>query len=195
MAFPIDLSGIGGLFTGIQDAIGVLLSTVQEVFDDIHTFYPRASDLIASIVAEVDAWKDFRHTFAASFKNRVINVESVAKKLRGILTGLQTALEALKDIRQHLRKPDPVSPSDLGKSRNPIVKAIGKILDALEAVSQFVVRLTAILEDLEKIVDAARGIRLAVENLDSIFLSQKNPRERVRLAGGGSIRIRVGSLH
>jgi hypothetical protein len=76
----------------------------------------------------------------------------------------------------------------LAKGLTKIFGVLVLVTDALESVSRTI-------DDLQVILDEITRLRLEIEKLDTVFLSQSNARERVKLADGKVIRIRVGKLH
>jgi len=193
----IDFGRLGLGLGGITDAIGQLIQEAEDTFTAVHTIVPRTRDIIAQVQSEVTAWSTFTHAFPDLFANRVINIESTRRRLRGILAGLAESWERIKDIGELLKEPTTTVGfvHSLESSRNPFVRGIGRTIRLLLVVRVYVEKVSAILDDLEQIINEAKAIRLAVENVEAIFLKQSNPRQRVQLANGNTIRIRVGSLH
>jgi hypothetical protein len=70
-----------------------------------------------------------------------------------------------------------------------------KILGFLAILIGVTESIEALIDDLTEILDAVRGIREEITEGSTVFLQQKNSRKALALKDGGSIRIRVGSLH
>jgi hypothetical protein len=167
--------------------------------------------LVDSILAEIAAWKNFKENVA--IRTRVINVKKAIDKTEELWQQIVAAKDAVIDLWKQLKTKfelggNPTEEAeeaikDLEKSgirdllsKFPkLLKAFEKVLGFVALVADALETIISAIEDLQKIVDALAGLRREVEELDTVFLSQRNPRKTIRLAGGGSIKIRVGNLH
>jgi hypothetical protein len=140
-----------------------------------------------------------------------VNVEKAVTKTRALIEGIGASWRSIVDIARQFRKPiqDPASEAEVASEEIATARSVVQLLEAFPRlarglgrlivwagfVAQFLEQMSSVVDDLQQILDEVRRLRLAVEDLDTIFLSQKNKRQRVRLDDGNVIRIRIGSLH
>lgn len=208
-------------FSGIFDAIKTFLGPFGQLIDKIkdgatHLLNIRSSieKLRTSILEEIAGFKNFKQDIRV--KQRVVNLETAIAKTRDVIQGIPEAWNSIKDIITQIREKfsestgttDAAAEAEavatdieeggakalltkfpkLAKALEKVVVVVGLIVDALKFVSD-------IVDDLQTIVDEVKRLRLEIEKLDSIFLPQSNKRKTLKLADGGSIRVRVGKLH
>jgi len=204
-----DLPALLARLQGALGPFGVLWKKGQAVVDALDTLVPRGRDLVEAIIAEAGQWKRFKEN--AAIKTRVINVGRAIDKSRALIDGIGSSWRAIQDIVKQFKKPlkNPLTEATevteeivTAKSITRLLEAFPRLARGLERASvwlgfaaEFLEQLSAVLDDLKQILDEITRLRLAVEELDTIFLSQKNRRQRIRLPDGNVIRIRVGSLH
>lgn len=212
-----DLSAVYARVIKFLGPVGKVIDLGVSAIKRLGTIVQRQTKLMDDAVKEFQAWRNFKEDIR--LKSRVVNLESAITKTRALIEGIPAAWHAIVDIvKDFRRKLDPVGAEtaenieiagDLGKVEEgtgeiltkllnkfpKLLKGLeraaiilGLILDALESLSK-------LIDDLQVILDEITRLRLEIEKLDSIFLSQDNKRERVKLADGKTIRIRLGKLH
>jgi hypothetical protein len=190
---------------------GKLLDIIGKFWTNLTTLGERTSKLFQSILAEITAWRNFKEDI--SFRTRVINVKRAIEKSQEFIDQLKLAWGAIKDLVQNLKGKfqtagDPVGDAkaavdDIESSGfKGILEKFPKLAKGLEKVLGFVALLADALEsissgidDLQAILDTITAIREEVETGSTVFLGQTNARRTVKLADGGTIKIRVGNLH
>jgi len=133
------------------------------------------------------------------------NVKTTFKHLTGVIGAGQNLFESIKgeidgwkNFREDIRLKSRVVNLEIAfrKTRDLILGIPASWRAVIDIFSQ--VR-KAIAKDVAAEEGAAllelKALRLEIEKLDTIFLSQSNKRKRLKLANGKSIRIRVGKLH
>jgi uncharacterized phage infection (PIP) family protein YhgE len=190
---------------------GKLFDLLGHFWTNITTLWTDIDKLVTSIRAEISAWKNFKESI--NFRSRVINLKIAIEKSEDFIRELARAKDSIMELWTTLKGKfettgDPAAEAedavkDIEQSGlKDILAKFPKLLKGAEKVLGFVAIVTDALEsiitgvhDLQTIVDTLRDIREEIESLATVFLSQKNPRRRVRLADGSTMRIRVGSLH
>jgi hypothetical protein len=189
--------------------LGSLVDKFKETYTHLFNIVGDATKLINSIKAEIDAWVHFKQDIR--FKQRVINLEKAIAKTRDLIVGLRDSWHAILGLINELKTSQLPNPEEAAAEvaegaesggAKALLEAFPKIARGLTKLLEFLTFAIAILEiisksilDFQTLVDEAKRIRLEIEKLDTIFLQQDNKRKRIKLADGGSIRIRVGHLH
>ena len=207
------------VFTPIVSAIESLFDPVRKIVTAVKTavghvlgIYSAAVKLKDSVLEEIDAWKNFKQDIR--LKQRVVNLEIAIQKTRDLIEGIPAAwhsiVDIVKTVQANLKDTNPQSAvedleAELQEGADSIrtllskfprlLKAFEKVLGVVAIVFTALERVADVVDDLQTIVDETKRIRLEIEKLDTIFLSQSNKRKTLKLADGSSIRIRVGSLH
>lgn len=208
--FGIDF---GSLFSAVKNFLGPLgqiWDKIGEAWTHLQTIGQRATQLKDSIVEEIDGWKNFKSDIR--LKQRVVQIESAIEKTRALIEGIPAAwraiLDLIKQAKDQLNVQNPVEEAQaittdieeggiktlltrfpaLARACERVLAFLGIVVTALEAISN-------VVDDFQTIVDEMKRLRLEIEKLDTIFLSQSNKRRRLKLADGSTIRIRVGHLH
>jgi hypothetical protein len=192
--------------------LGTLFDHLKSVYVGITNVYSDADKLATSIRDEIDAWRNFKQDIR--IRQRVVQVERAIEKTRDLIEGIPAAWRALLDIISEIK-------SQIAGQENPIEEAestvediessggISGILSKFPAFARALEKLLGVLAlivtalesiskgiaDIQTIVDELKAIRLEIEKLDTIFLSQSNKRKTLKLADGSTIRVRVGNLH
>jgi hypothetical protein len=191
--------------------LGKLWDKIVEAWNHITNIIGDSQHLIDTIAGEIDGWKNFKQDIR--IKQRVINLEKAIQKTEELFQGIPDSWHAIQDLVKEIKgklnvaRPSPAEveaiEGDLEKGgisnllkRFPALarffeKALGFVtllVDALESIANAI-------GDLQIIADEAKRIRLEIEQLDTIFLQQKNQRKTLKLSDGKTIRIRIGSLH
>jgi hypothetical protein len=200
-------SSVKGFFGKIGDVVSVkniqaILGDLGKLFTNVKTTFAHLTGVIGagqhlfdSVVGEVDGWKNFKEDIR--LKSRVINLESAITKTRDLILGIPASWRAVLDIFSQVRK---AIAKDVAAEEGAALLAIetaglSEIAVAIGIFYQVLSFVADMISDIQTIVDELKALRLEVEKLDTIFLSQSNKRKRLKLANGKSIRIRVGKLH
>ncbi len=209
--FGIDF---GSILTAIKTWLGPfgkLLDKLKETYDHVVNIYDAGSTLVTSITDEVNAWRNFKQDIR--FKQRVIELEAAVTKTKALIEGIPAAWKSIVDIFKQFKESltqetNPVEDAEaatadieaggiktlltkfpaLARALERLLGALALIVSALEAIANTV-------DDIQTVVDEITRLRLEIEKLDSIFLSQSNKRKTVKLADGSTMRIRIGHLH
>lgn len=207
--FNFDFASIFSAVKTFLGPIGKLLDYLQQSFDHLKTIFERAQTLVQSIIDEIKAWRAFKQDIR--FKQRVVQIESAVQKTRDLIAGIPAAWKAIVDVVQQFKKQISDTPVEdtaavvedveagglkallkqfprLAKGLERALAIFALIVQALEAISNSI-------DDIQTVVDEITRLREEIERLDTIFLSQSNKRKTLKLADGGTIRIRVGKLH
>ena len=208
----IDLAGIAEslLRRILGPTLSRLIDQIKHFGTQLKDVFTNVQKLIDSVKAEVEGWRTFREH--PDVKHRVINIPKAYEKTRDLIVGVadswHAALDIVKQFKEKLTTSTAVEDTEAAVSDaeegglSSILKQFPKfakifekvlgiftlIIDALESI-------LSVIDDLQTIVDEMKRVREEIESADSIFLGQKNPRKVLKLKDGGSIRIRVGSLH
>lgn len=206
------------LLNPILDAVKRLLGPFGKLFDLLSHFWTNVKNLtgdtktlVQSVITEVDAWRNFKEN--TSFKNRLVSLPIAYEQTKEFILQIPEAWRAIVDLVNNIKgkfdaggnptEEAEQAVADIEKSGfSGILKQFPKFAKGFEKVLGFVALAADALEsiisgihDLQTIVDTLRGIREEVEDQSTIFLKQNNPRRLVKLADGGTIKIRVGNLH
>jgi len=209
--FGIDF---GGLFTAIKSflgPVGKLFDKVKESYDHIVGILDASNKLKDSIIAEITGWKSFKQDIR--FAQRVVQLESAIQKTRDLIQGIPAAWNSIVDLVKQIKatitqETNPIEDAestatdlesgglkDFLAKFPKLAKAFEKVLGVLAIIVQTLETLRSMIDDIQTVVDELKRLRLEIEKLDTIFLSQSNKRKTLKLADGSSIRIRLGKLH
>jgi hypothetical protein len=207
----IDFTKLFQLIRGLLGPFGKLFDSLKKSFDHVIHIMAAADKLATSIREEIDGWKNFKQDIR--LKQRVIQLESAIQKTRDLIEGIPEAwhkvLDLIKQIKAQVAAGEsPVEDAEAiaedlesGGIKNLLAKfpklarGLEKLLGVLAIIIQALEAISEAIDDVQTIVDELKRIRLEIEKLDTIFLSQSNRRKTIRLADGSTMKIRVGSLH
>jgi phage-related protein len=206
------------LLTPILNAIKTLLGPFGKLFDILGRFWEnlktlgsRAQNLIASIIAEVNAWKNFKEDI--SFRTRVINVKKAIEQTQAFIDQLSAAWTAIKDLVQNIKTKFQTAGDPVGDAKAAVddiessgfkgllekfpklAKGLEKVLGWVALIADTLETISNSIDDLQAILDTITAIREEVETGSTVFLQQKNPRKSLKLSDGSTIKIRVGQMH
>ena len=209
---------IDTLLQPFVDKLKQLLAPFAKLFNFITHFWQsvtslggRVQKLIADVLAEVNAWRNFKENI--SFRTKVINVRSAIEHIQDFWDEIRNAWAAILNLIQELKGKfqttgDPAQEAqdavkDIEESgfkeifsKFPkLLKGLEKVVGFLAIVLDAVESISTAVDDLLTIVAALRDIREAVESGGPLFLKQSNGRRTVRLEDGTTMKIRVGNLH
>jgi methyl-accepting chemotaxis protein len=209
------LSQLSGLFSRIFGGtiVGKLVDKITDGVSHILTLVDRINALVSSVITEVAAFRNWKEDVRV--KSRVINVPKAIDRTADLVKEVEDAWTSIKDLAQSFKETvkgggDPQAEAeevaaDLGDLSNvgesllkklpKLSRGLEKLLGVVSLIVEAVITWSSAVDDLQKIVDAVRDVRVEVETGDTLFLSQKNPRRVVQLEDGSSIKIRVGNLH
>jgi phage-related protein len=190
--------------------IKAIVSLVTNFWQTTTSLLSDAEALIGSILTEYNEIKNFKSRPA--WKNRVISVpnaidnitklaqipseianaiKDLVAQIKGRVTGgasdvedLASDVEGLEDLRGLFAKLGP-----------KVLRIFEKVLGVLQILADTISTISATIHDLQTIVDDIKTVRQDLENLDGLFLTQRNTREGVTLKNGKKLRLRIGSLH
>jgi len=150
-------------------------------------------NLFNSFTSELDAWKNFKEDLR--IKQRVVNIERAIQKTKELIQGAIDSWRAVVDLIKNIS-----TKVELGGAAEIVEAATGiglpvALVNAIVLVVEILDTLRNVIDDLQTIIDEITRVRLAIEEADTIFLTQKNRRKTIALADGSTMRIRVGTLH
>lgn len=191
---------------------GKLLDLVGKFFTGIRDAFNTGNKFAADLVAEIAAWKDF--AVSVPYKTGVINIPKAVEQTRALLDQIVAAWRAIADLGRELKSKfegiaeDPAGEAEealqemeSGGLKNflerfpKLAKGLEKVLGVLVLITDAISSIENVISDLAQILAAVTAIREEIETGSTVFLQQKNSRKRVLLQDGGSMQIRIGSLH
>jgi len=186
----------GDLFGSLLDhfpKIKQLFNLGQRVVKHFTGTFDAGLQLFHSFASEIDAFKNFKEDFR--IKNRVVNIERAITKTKELVQGLFDSWKAVLDLIKNVS-----TKIEIGGAAEVVEAASGiglpvALVNAIVLIVEILDTIRNVIDDLQTIVDEVTRIRQAIESADTIFLPQHNARKTVKLAGGGSSRIRLGKLH
>jgi len=209
-----DLFNISAILERIKTFLGPfgkLFDSLKQSYDKLIHIFDAAEKLTNAVVSEVNGWRNFKQD--VRFSQRVVQLERAIQKTRDLIEGVPAAWKSIVDIVKQLKE-------SLTQETNPIeeaeaasqdiesggirtilqkfprlAKSLERVLGALALVLQALETIANIIDDLQTVIDEITRLRLEIEKLDTIFLSQSNKRKSLKLANGKIIRVRLGKLH
>jgi len=191
----LNALGLDQLFQIVLDkfpAIKQLLDLGQKIIEHFTGVFQAGVDLFNSAQSEFEAWKHFKDD--VRFRQRVIQVERALDKAQEFFTAIITAWkEILSLIKSAGVKLETGGAAEVAEAATGIGLPI--------AIVNAIVIVVEVLDTIRNLIDTAQNVVTVITDLrellegDLIFLQQRNPRKRVALAGGGTIKIRVGGVH
>ena len=213
--FGFDLSGIFDAIKGFLGPIGKLIDSLKTSITHLTNIVQNATKLLDGIIAEAKAWANFKQD--VRIRSRVIQLESAIEKTRALIEGIPEAWRSIQDIFKQFKTQfdaggDPIADAEsaaedlasaeegggiasLLKRFPKLAKGFEKVLGVLALVIQALEAISSVIDDLQQVLDEITALRLEIEKLDTIFLSQSNKRKTVKLADGSTMRLRIGNLH
>jgi len=204
------IDGLIARFKTFLGPFGKLYDKISAGISDIVHLFGRTKALVDEVRTEVDAWRNFNAN--PKFKNRVTNIRKAVEATKNLVVGIPAAWQALVDVvsqfKEKLTETNPTAEAEeaisdlesageggitklfpkLARSGERILGVVTLIVDAVGGIS-------AVISDLQTIVDELKMVRTEIEDLDTLFLSQKNKRRTVTLTDGTKMKIRIGNLH
>jgi hypothetical protein len=202
-------AAIDKLIAWLPKSITTLVQKVIDGITSISTIFTRVETLLDSIKDEVTEWRNFRED--AKFKSKVISVPKAWEQTKEFIGSFSDTWRAIQDLVRRFKERLGENPTaeaeaaatDIEESggeallkRLPrLARGVEKILGVVTLVVDALENISAAIDDVQQLVDEVSRIRTEIEELDTIFLQQKNSRRTLRTQDGQSIKIRVGSLH
>jgi conjugal transfer/entry exclusion protein len=196
------MASIGGFFKGVgqffktagQDIVN-LVKNVITTFTKATSVWGDVQKLIDSFKGEVDGWKHFKEDIR--LKSRVIQLEEAFQKTRALVEGIPASWHAVLDLFSQIKS---AFARDVAEEEGAALLAVetaglAEVAVAINILYQVLNFVETVVSDLQTIIDEAKGLRLEVEKLDTVFLQQDNKRKTIKLANGKTIRVRLGKLH
>jgi len=197
---------LSGLLAPLLGPIRPLVTLVTKFRDNTTGILGAAQTLVTTVEEEYGQFKKL--TLKPQWRHRVISVEAVIEKVQQLVAVPQKIAGAIKDLISQLRsklEPTKINLDELegiedlrgvfSKFGARLAQGLEKLLGILALIVDALVTIRSTIDDLQTIVDGIKTVREDFENLDLIFLQQKNPRRIEKLVDGGDIKIRVGKLH
>jgi phage-related minor tail protein len=209
---------LGDIFNPLLAAIKRALGPFGKLFDLLSKFWSRITKLwtnlnklVVSITTEISEWKRFKEDIR--YRTRVISIPAAVEKTRDFIDQIVLARDAIFDLWNILKSKfeGTTNPTEEAEeaikdieqsglhdilSKFPrLVKGAEKILGFIAIVADALESILDAIDDLQRIVDVLKSIREEVEHGSTVFLSQSNRRKTLKLADGGTIKVRLGNLH
>jgi phage-related minor tail protein len=208
----------GDIFNPLLAAIKRALGPFGKLFDLLSKFWTRITrlwtnlnKLVTSITTEIQEWKRFKEDIR--YRTRVISIPAAVEKTRAFIEQIVAARDAIFDLwdilkskfegtanpteeaEQAIKDIEASGLHDILSKFPRLLKGAEKVLGFISIVADALESILDAIDDLQRIVDVLKSIREEVEHGSTVFLSQSNKRRTLKLADGGSIKIRVGNLH
>jgi hypothetical protein len=209
--FGFDITGLLSSIKSFFGPLGKLFDKLKETYDHLVGVFDAAQKLTTSVTSEIDAWRNFKQDIR--IRQRVVNIETAIQKTRDLIEGIPAAWRAIVDVVKQVK-------SQIGGAESPVedaqaaaedidaggiksllekfpklARGLEKLLGVLAIIVTALETISNVIADIQTVVDEITRLRLEIEKLDTIFLSQSNRRKTVRLEDGRTIKIRVGKLH
>jgi hypothetical protein len=144
---------------------------------------------------EIAGFKNFKQDLR--FKSRVVNLEQAIQKTRDLILGIPASWRAVLDLFSQIKS---AIQKDVVAEEGAAILAVetaglSEVVVGITVIYQVASFVESVISDFQTIVDEIGRLRREIEKLDTIFLSQSNKRKTLKLADGGSIKVRVGKLH
>jgi len=194
----------------VPKSVKTIIDKVRDSVTHISTIFQRLDKLFNTIRSEITAWRSFRENIR--YKSRVINVPKAYEQTVDFINQLKDTANAVRDLitkfKEKLGTESPVEEAEkvsadleeggaesLVKQFPKLAKGLEKLAGILTLAVDALATISDAIDDVQQIVDEISRIREEIQTANSIFLPQSNRRKSLGLRDGGSIHIRVGSLH
>ena len=192
------LSSIKSIGSSIVSAVGAITTEFTKIVDVIL----HIRDYTIGVIEDAEAliseatteWDELTHfKFVIAWKTRVISVPRVFDNIQELIALPQKVVDAIRDLITNVRTR--FTTLEAAEAVEEVIPGIGQAAGIITAICEVLIIIKGTIADLKVIVDAIQTLRKDIEDLDAIFLPNRNPRRLEALAAGGNIKIRVGSLH
>jgi hypothetical protein len=192
----MSLLSIGkGLLSTITSGLGAIIDEIKKIVDVVlhirdYTVgvVEDVTALIQEITSEVDAIKNFR--FQPAWKNRVISVPRVIENVQQLIALPGIVVSAVKDLISNIR--GRIAATEAAEAVEAVIPGLGQAAGIVTLVCEVLVIIKGSVADLKTVVDAIQTVRKDIEDLDLIFLPNRNPRKVLTLE---KVKVRIGKLH
>lgn len=186
----------------VLTVLGDLRGSTIGLFDKI-------TKLTTTCKEEYEAIKNFKEDL--HWKGRVVNAPQVVKKIKRLTEIPAEVVARIKDLIETIREEaGGKTPAELAEDAvdslegiaefrgllerlgPKLAKGAEKLLGVLAILVDVIIQWNRAIDDLQKIADDVREVRLDIEKLDLIFLPQNNARRWVTLDDGRRSRWRIG---
>jgi hypothetical protein len=187
-----SVAGIKKIFADVVTVI----NDFTTVFTKITGIVGSVETLVQAVKDEVAGFKNFRQDLR--IKSRVINLETAIQRTRDLILGIPASWRAVVDLFSQIKS---AIGKDVAAEEGAAILAVetaglSEVVVGISILYQVASFVESVISDLQTIVDEVKRLRLEIEKLDTIFLSQSNKRKSLKLADGSTIRIRTGGkLH
>jgi hypothetical protein len=192
MALLDAFKNLGGNLMSLWNLIGHAYQFIKNFWNHLTTLLSRAERLVHDIEVEINALKAFE--FDPRWRTRVISVPRAYEKLHRLAVDIPGEIStAVRDLIQQVKSKieagtgasedfDPEDlKSDLKLLPEKVAKCGEKVLGFLTLITDAVISISAMIDDLQTLVSDFREIREDIENLDAIFLPSGGPRAPVTI--------------
>ena len=194
------LSSIKGAFS--LEKIKTIIADLGKVAKNVTTVFSKAKDIFHNVQqlfdtakGEIEGWKNFKQDIR--LKSRVVNLESAIQKTRDLIQGVPDSWHAILDLIGQVKSAfaKDVAGEEVAALLAVETAGLSEIVEVLTVIYQVLSFVESIISDFQTVLDELKRLRLEIEKLDTIFLSQSNKRKSLKLEDGKTIRVRVGKLH
>jgi gas vesicle protein len=190
MALINIFKGLAGNLMTLWNLIGHAYEYIKNFWNHLLTLIDRIKTLVTDIETEIQAIKDFE--FDPRWRTRVISVPVAYQQLHRLAVDIPSEITtAVKDIIEQIRTKVEAGTgetgdfdvedleADLKLLPEKLAKAGEKILGFVTLITDAVLSISALVDDLQTLVTDFSEIRQDIENLDAIFLPTGRPRRAV----------------
>ncbi len=177
---------VGGLLGKVWTFVIDFKQHTVGIFDDIQ-------HLINQVREEIDGIQNF--TMLPQWKNRVISVpkafELLQTTLPNLIADFITQIKSLVEALRSKIEPTEFKVEDVeGLERLPtkLVQAAEKLLAWAALIIDALATIESAIAELNQLVQDVHDFRVAIENLDGLFLSQSNPRRRITVSESARVK-------
>jgi len=199
------INRLAALFAPVVGPIKGLINIITKFKQNTVGLLDKGQHFYEGIGRLFDSIKNFQEK--PHWKSRVVSVPRAVKNIKELTQIPVDIFNRVKELFQTLREqtnPAELEPAELEgvedlrafglKLGTKLGEAFGKVLDVAGIILQILIAINTALDDLNGIIDDANTFVEDFNNLDGLFLPQKNPRKIVQ-STDGPLRLRIGSLH
>ena len=172
-------STIGGLIKGIAGTLTKAVSEIEQiagVFINIKDYTVGAFNDAVALIQEIETEYDKITNLDVQphWRSRVISVPKVIDNIKEIANLPTQIIDAVKDLISNFQ--GRFEALEIQETVEEFLPVLGQIFGVASLIAEILLAIRATINDLKTIVDAIKTVREDLENLDLIFLQQKNPR-------------------
>jgi hypothetical protein len=191
-------SGIKALYDTAVSTLKAITSEVTKIIDviiHIHDYTVGVVDDATALIEEAKTeWDEITNfKFVVAWKTRVVSVPKVFDNIRELLALPQKVVDAIKDLISNIRTR--ISATEAAEAVEEVIPGIGQAAGIVTLICEILLIVKQTIADLKVVVDAIQTLRKDIEDLDLIFLQNRNPRKNITTEIG-TLKIRTGGrLH